>query len=54
MWAAGKGASVPVVQVGPKVVAKGFYRRQIDDALKAAGYQPAQGAAGPDGASPRR
>ena len=54
IWAAGKGASMPVVQVGPKVVAKGFYRRQIDDALTAAGYQPAAGATGPEGGSRRR
>lgn len=53
MWAAGKGAGMPVVQVGPKVVAKGYYPRQIDDALKAAGYQPVA-AAGAEGASQRR
>lgn len=54
MWAAGRGSSLPVVQVGPKVVAKGFYRGDIDFALRAAGYKPAEGASGPDGASPRR
>ncbi len=54
MWAAGKGAGVPVVQVGPKVVAKGYYRAQIDAALKSAGYQPADGGADAEGASPRR
>lgn len=54
MWAAGKRAGMPVVQVGPKVVAKGYYRRQIDDALKAAGYRPVESASGPEGASQRR
>ncbi len=54
MWAAGRGASMPVVQVGPKVVAKGFYRAEIDAALKVAGYQPATGPAGPEGGSQRR
>lgn len=54
MWAAGKGASMPVVQVGPKVVAKGYYRRPIDDALRAAGYQPATDAGRAEGGSPRR
>jgi len=53
MWAAGKGAGVPVVQVGPKVVAKGYYRRRIDAALKEAGYNPAESDAGPEGASQR-
>jgi glutaredoxin len=54
LWAAGRGGSIPVVQVGSKVVSKGFYRAQIDDALKAAGLQPATGASGPEGASERR
>ena len=53
-WAAGRGASLPVVQVGPKVVAKGYFRQEIDAALKDAGYKPAEGASGPEGASPRR
>src|SRR4051812_3838505 len=26
VWAAGRNSSLPVVQVGPRVVAKGFYR----------------------------
>ena len=54
MWAAGKGAGMPVVQVGPKVVAKSYCRRQIDDALKAAGFQPVPGTSGMEGASQRR
>jgi len=54
MWAAGRNGSLPVVQVGPKVVAKGFYQAAIDQELKAAGYHPLIAAAGPDGASQRR
>ena len=54
MWAAGRKASMPVVQVGPAVVAKGFYRSQIDDALLAAGYRPIAGVGGPEGGSQRR
>lgn len=54
VWAAGKGAVMPVVQVGPRVVAKGYYRSDIDHALKLAGYRPAEGDAGPEGASQRR
>jgi len=45
---------MPVVQIGPTVVAKGFYRRQIDDALLAAGYRPITGEGGPEGGSQRR
>ena len=54
MCAAGRGGRLPLVQVGPRVVSKGFYRREIDDALRIAGYKPAAGAAGPEGASERR
>jgi glutaredoxin len=54
MWAAGKGGVLPVVQVGPRVVAKGFRRAEIDAALRSAGYLPADDQAGPDGGSPRR
>jgi glutaredoxin len=54
MWAAGKGGRLPVVQVGPTVVSKGYYRGNIDQALKAAGYQPAEGPSGPEGGSERR
>jgi glutaredoxin len=54
MWAAGRNSSLPVVQVGPRVVAKGFYRRDIDLALRVAGYQPAEGGSGAEGASARR
>src|SRR5260221_95338 len=54
MWAAGRGGRLPLVQVGPRVVSKGFYRQQIDDALRIAGYKPAGGPAGPEGASERR
>ena len=54
MWAAGKGAAMPVVQVGPKVVAKGYYRQPIDNALKAAGYQPDARGSGAEGGSQRR
>jgi glutaredoxin len=42
MWAAGRKSMLPVVQVGPRVVSKGFYREQIDPALRAAGYRPAE------------
>ena len=52
-WAAGRNAGMPVVQVGPKVVAKGYYRQPIDDALRNAGYRPAAGG-GPEGESRRR
>ena len=45
---------MPVVQVGPTVVAKGLYRSQIDDALLAAGYRPIAGVGGPEGGSQRR
>ena len=54
MWAAGKGGSIPIIQVGPKVVAKGYYRGDIDQALKLAGYRPVEGASSPEGASQRR
>jgi glutaredoxin len=54
MWAAGKGAAMPVVQVGPKVVAKGYYVQPIDAALKAAGYNPDARSNGPEGGSQRR
>ena len=54
MWAAGKGGVLPIVQVGPRVVSKGFRRAQIDAALRAAGFKPADDPAGPDGGSPRR
>ena len=54
MWAAGKGAGLPVVQVGPRVVSKGFYLKQIDDALRSAGYRPVPGDARAEGASQRR
>jgi len=53
-FAAGRGAGMPVVQVGPRIVAKGFYRDEIDAALIAAGYRPANDSSGPDGASQRR
>lgn len=54
MWAAGRGGRLPVVQVGPRVVSKGFHRSDIDRALKAAGYKPAAGESGPEGGSERR
>jgi hypothetical protein len=44
-----RGGGLPVVQVGPKVVAKGFYRADIARALEAAGYHPVDRAPGPDG-----
>jgi len=54
MWAAGRGGRLPVMQVGPRVVSKGFYRRDVDVALRAAGFTPADGPSGPEGASERR
>ena len=54
MWAAGKGGRLPVVQVGPAVVSRGYYRNNIDLALKAAGYKPAEGPSEPEGGSERR
>jgi glutaredoxin len=54
VFAAGRRSSLPVVQVGPRVVAKGFYRAEIDQALVAAGYKPSANAAGVDGASAPR
>jgi hypothetical protein len=54
VWATGKGAALPVVQVGPRVVAKGYYRSDIDHALKLAGHIPAAGDSGREGASQRR
>jgi len=54
MWAAGRGGRLPLVQVGPRVVSKGFYRQPIDDALRVAGYKPTGGASAPEGASERR
>lgn len=54
MFAAGRGGRLPLVQVGPKVVAKGFYRGDIDLALKSAGFKPLEGASGPEGGSERR
>lgn len=54
LWAAGRKSSIPVVQVGPHVVAKGYYRRPIDEALRRAGYRPADDASGPEGSSARR
>jgi hypothetical protein len=41
------------VQVGPTVVAKGFYRSQIDDALLVAGYRPSRASAVPGGSQRR-
>lgn len=53
-WAAGKGGRLPIVQVGPRVVSKGFHRAEIDAALIAAGYKPARNVAtGPDGGTAR-
>ena len=49
-----RGGGLPVVQVGPRVVAKGLYREDIDRALIAAGYRPAEHSPGPDGFSERR
>lgn len=54
MFASGRGGRLPLVQVGPKVVSKGFHRAEIDLALKPAGFQPAPGVTGPDGGSQRR
>jgi glutaredoxin len=54
MFASGKGGRLPLVQVGPKVVAKGFYRGDIDVALKSAGFKPLERDAGPEGGSERR
>lgn len=54
LFASGRGGRLPLVQVGPKVVSKGFYRGEIDLALKSAGFKPAASAAGPEGGSQRR
>jgi glutaredoxin len=54
MFASGRGGRLPLVQVGPKVVSKGFYRGDIDAALKSAGFKPLERATGPEGASERR
>ena len=54
MFASGRGGRLPLVQVGPKVVSKGFYRGNIDAALQRAGFKPLERAAGPDGGSQRR
>jgi glutaredoxin len=54
MWAAGKSSVLPVVQVGPRVVSKGYRRAEIDAALGAAGYRPDARPTGPEGGSPRR
>lgn len=53
-FAAGRKGRLPLVQIGPHVVSKGFYREAIDNALLRAGYKPDPGPAGPDGASERR
>lgn len=50
-WAAGRGGSVPVVQLGPKVISKGYYQEKIDTELRAAGYRPISAHAGAEGAS---
>jgi hypothetical protein len=54
IWASGKGGRLPLVQVGPAVVSKGFYREPIDAALRRAGFRPAEKSAGPEGGSERR
>jgi glutaredoxin len=54
MLAAGKKGALPVVQVGPRVVSKGFYQRDIDAALVRAGFNPDPASAGPEGGSERR
>lgn len=54
LFASGRGGRLPLVQVGPRVVSKGFQRAEIDLALKSAGFTPAAGAAGPEGGSQRR
>ena len=54
MWASGRGGRLPLVQVGPKVVSKGFHRREIDNALIAAGFRPATNVTtSPEGGSER-
>ena len=54
MWAAGRGSRLPIVQVGPRVVSKGFHRAEIDAALIAAGFKPMTGPVGPQGGTERR
>lgn len=53
-WAAGRGGMLPLVQVGPRVVSKGYVRQPIDHALRAAGFNPSDDPGGPEGASERR
>ena len=54
LWAAGRGSSLPVVQIGPHVVSKGYYQTTIDEQLRAAGFGPVRDAAGPEGESAPR
>ncbi len=54
MAASGRGGRLPLVQVGPKVVSKGFHRAEIDAALMDAGFRPVRGPAGAEGGSERR
>ena len=54
MLASGRNGRLPLVQVGPHVVSKGFYQRDIDAALVRAGFHPDPASSGPEGASERR
>jgi hypothetical protein len=53
-FAAGKGGRLPLVQIGPKVVSKGLYRGDINNALSAAGFKPPPWPSGPEGGTERR
>ena len=54
MLASGRNGRLPLVQVGPRVISKGFYQRDIDAALVRAGFHPDATSSGPEGASERR
>ena len=54
MFASGRGGSLPLVQVGPVVVSKGFHRAEIDLALRGAGFKPKEGPVGPQGGTVRQ
>jgi hypothetical protein len=42
LWASGRNSAIPVVQMGPRVVAQGFYPAKLDPLLRSAGYTPVE------------